>query len=113
VRGSQALVHTEDGIKKGHVHVQGAFAVKAKNFELCKHVVTLLRLLVGLKRGCGHPLNVVVVVHPVTQTLQPRKRQVNRIFSFCPTGNNCAFEYVLSSIISAASLRLKSICDLK
>jgi hypothetical protein len=90
----QNIVCLEEGTKKGHLHIQSAFAMPFAPYKgIQQDLRALIRLMCGLKKGEGHSWNVVVKVHPENPALQTSLHKVTRaaLFGYCTKQRNeCA-----------------------
>lgn len=100
----QIVVATEDGNKKGHVHVQSAWTMPAANYpELGKDMAALMRLLCDVERGGQHPWNVVVKAYAENVALQPTLSKVTfpGLAGYCVKQRNESANFTCGSLSKA------------
>lgn len=102
----QIMACTEEGAKKGNVHVQAAWVQPFASYaDLGKDLATVLRLLCGLRRrraASNDPTwNVVVVAHDEDPARQPSLAKVTRAgaMGYCSKQRNIAASFRCALVV--------------
>lgn len=97
----------EEGSKKGHIHIQGAWAMKLPVDDNLEAVIRqFLRIVCNFARGAKKPWNVVVRVHPEDPRHQKSLSKVTRngIFGYCSKQRHTCPSYKYAPHVTTGSL---------
>jgi hypothetical protein len=98
----QALVCTEEGNRKGNVHVQAVWAQPFPHYpELAKDLAALLRTMCGFRPGATKPWNVAVVAHPENPA---HKLTRDALFGYASKGRNQSPNYTYAHTVLPPAL---------